>query len=97
MWLKGLLEDMKGQPEVRLCWCDNSSTIKLSKNPVMHHRTKHMIDVRFHYLRDLVNDEEVKLAYCPTKDQLVDAMTKPGKLKTFERLRRMMGVVDLGD
>ena len=36
-------------------FCDNSSTIKLSKNPVMHGRSKH-IDVRFHFLRDLTND-----------------------------------------
>lgn len=48
MWLKGLLEDLSdekvGTVEIQ---CDNSSTIKLSKNPVMHRRTKH-IDVRYH-------------------------------------------------
>lgn len=31
-------------------FCDNSSAIKLSKNPVMHGRSKH-IDIRFHFLR----------------------------------------------
>ena len=35
-----------------IIFCDNSSTIKLSKNPVSHGRSKH-IDVRFHFLRDL--------------------------------------------
>ena len=40
------------------CFCDSSSAIKLSKNPVMHGRTKH-IDVRFHFLRELTKDGSV--------------------------------------
>nr|GEV75920.1 hypothetical protein [Tanacetum cinerariifolium] len=54
IWLKRVLEkigyESKGGVTV---YCDNNSTIKLSKNPVMHGRSKH-IDVRFHFLRDLV-------------------------------------------
>ena len=43
--------------------CDNSSTIQLSKNPVFQCKSKH-IDVRFHFIRDLVNDGVVELSYC---------------------------------
>ena len=42
---------------------DNSSLIKLSKNLVMHWRTKH-IGLRYHYLRDLSNQGVVKLVFC---------------------------------
>ncbi|XP_050919277.1 secreted RxLR effector protein 161-like [Lathyrus oleraceus] len=45
--------------------CDNSSSIKLSINLVMHRRTKH-IDVRYHYLRDLSNQGVVKLVFYGT-------------------------------
>jgi hypothetical protein len=72
-------------------FCDNSFTIKLSKNPVMHGRSKH-IDVRFHFLHDLTMDEIVKLEYCGSKDQLADIMTKPLTFEVFIRLRELLGV-----
>jgi hypothetical protein len=75
---------------------DNSSAIKLSKNPVMHGRSKH-IDVRFHFLRDLVKDGVIKSEFCGTKDQIADVMTKPLKLEHFLRLRQMLGICDVSD
>lgn len=59
--------------------CDNSSAIQLSKNPVFHGQSKH-IDVRFYFLRDLVNADFVKLRYCKSQNQIADLMTKPLKL-----------------
>lgn len=55
IWLRRILHHLnEQQKEVTTIYCDNSSSIKLSKNPIMHGRYKH-IDVRFHYLRDLTN------------------------------------------
>ena len=71
--------------------CDNSSTIKLSKNPVMHGCSKH-IDVRFHFLRDLTRDGVVELKQCVTQEQVADIMTKPLKLDMFLKLHKSMGV-----
>lgn len=72
------------------------STIKLSKNPVFHKRSKH-IDVKFHFLRDLVNDEVVKMVYCSTDVQVADILKKPLKLETYERLRKMLGMYEASD
>lgn len=72
-------------------YCDNSSAIKLSKNPVMHGRSKH-IDIRFHFLRDLTKDGVVELVHCGTKDQIADIMTKPLKLELFLRMRELLGM-----
>ena len=72
-------------------FCDNSSTIKLSKNPTMHGRSKH-IDVRFHFLRDLSKERVVELVHCGTQDQITDVLTKPLKLDMFLKLRELMGV-----
>jgi hypothetical protein len=72
-------------------FCDNSSSIKLSKNPVLHGRTKH-INVRFHFIRDLIKKGEVELVYCGTKEQIADIMTKPLKLEDFVKLRMLLGV-----
>lgn len=73
---------------------DNCSTIKLSKNPVMHRRTKH-IDVRYHYIRELVNKGVIKLKFCGTKEQLTDMMTKPLTSATFEFIREEIRVRDV--
>lgn len=67
------------QKEATVIYCDNNSTIKLSKSPVLHGRSKH-IDVRFHFLRDLCSDEVIELSYCNTVNQVADIMTKPLKL-----------------
>lgn len=71
--------------------CDNSSTIALSKNPVLHGRCKH-IDVRFHFLRDLTKYGVIKMVHCHTQDQIVDITTKPLKLDVFVKLRSLLGV-----
>ena len=67
MWMKRVLRNLTHtQDSSTIIMCDNSSTIKLSKNPVMHGRSKH-IRVRFHFLRDLVQDGEIELVHCGTK------------------------------
>ena len=61
VWMSRILEKLgHNQSKCTDILCDNSSTIKLSKNLVMHGISKH-IDVRFHFLRDLTKDEVVKL------------------------------------
>jgi len=91
--LRNLSHDQEGSTSIM---CDNSSTIKLSKNPVMHGRSKH-IRVRFHFLRDLAKDGEVELVYCPTQEQVADLMTKALKLEAFQKLRKKMGMFDLSE
>ena len=44
-------------------------------NPVMHTKAKH-IAIKYHYLRELVQDKEVKMEYVNTKEQIVDIFTK---------------------
>lgn len=64
VWMRRILEKLShAQDGCTTVMCDNSSTIKLSKNPVMHGRSKH-IDVRFHFLRDLTRDEVIELVHC---------------------------------
>ena len=71
--------------------CDNTSAINISKNPVQHSRTKH-IAIRYHFLKDKVNEGEVKLEYIPTTKQVADIFTKPLPKDVFEYLRSKLGV-----
>ncbi|CAL5357308.1 unnamed protein product [Camellia sinensis] len=92
VWMKRILEKLSlEESKCTAILCDNSSTIKLSKNPVLHGRSKH-IDVRFHFLRDLTRERAVELVYCGTQDQLADMMTKPLTLDAFQRSRSQLGV-----
>jgi len=74
--------------------CDNTSAINISKNPVQHSRTK-VIDIRHHFLRDLVESEVVSLSFIPTGNQLADILTKPLDGGKFEYLRKAIGVCDM--
>eukprot|EP00253_Pinus_taeda_P008857 PITA_08857 len=46
--------------------CDNTSAISISKNPVMHSKTKH-IPIKYHFLWEQVLEQKVKLEYVPSK------------------------------
>ena len=65
VWLGKLLSDLNSTPQspVRLME-DNQGAIAIAKNPVAHARTKH-IDIRYHYVREAVNEGMVELFYCP--------------------------------
>jgi hypothetical protein len=49
--------------------CDNTIAINISKNLVQHSSTKH-IDIRHHFIRDLVESWVVSLSFLPTNNQL---------------------------
>ena len=94
IWLRRILKCLNyTQSGPTVVYCDNISAIKLSKNLVMHGRSKH-IDIRFHFLRDLVKDEVIELTYCSTRDQIADITTKPLKIEAFLKLRDLMGVCE---
>ena len=94
IWMQKVLKKIGySGSESTVIFCDNSSTIKLSSNPVMHGKSKH-IDVRYHFLRELVNDGFVRLQFCGTRHQLADILTKPLKLESFRELRWKLGVCD---
>ena len=65
---KQLLEGMKVEiKEPVLMFCDNTSTINISKNLVMHSKIKH-IAIKYHFVRELVQDKEIRLEYVHTKE-----------------------------
>ena len=76
-----------------MIYCDNSSAIALSKKSMFHKRMKH-IDAKYHYIRELVNNGEIVLQHCRTEEKFVDILTKPLGQKSFEYLRKCLGMTD---
>jgi hypothetical protein len=73
-------------------YCDNTSAINISKNLVMHSKTKH-IPIKYHFLREQVTEKNIKVEYVGTKEQVVDIFTKPLPREAFEYLRQRIGVI----
>jgi hypothetical protein len=94
LWMKTLLCDYGFTQDTMIINCDKTTAINISKNPVQHSRTKH-IDIRHHFLRDLVEPEVVSLSFIPTENQLADILTKPLDGNRFESLRKAIGVCDM--
>jgi hypothetical protein len=75
-----------------IIFCDNNSAIALPKNLVFHKKNKH-IDTSFHFIQELVNNGDISLQFCGSKDQLTHIFTKPlGKI-VFEFQRKHLGIV----
>ena len=72
-------------------FCDNSSAINLSKYNVFHRKIKH-IDTRYHFICELVNDGQISLQFCGSKEQLADMFTKPLGINAFEYQREHLGI-----
>ena len=73
-------------------FCENTSSINISKNLVMHSKTKHIL-IKFHFSREHVIEKNIKLEYIGTKEQIVGIFTKILPRETFEYLRQKLGIV----
>uniref|UniRef100_A0A1X7TB01 Reverse transcriptase Ty1/copia-type domain-containing protein n=1 Tax=Amphimedon queenslandica TaxID=400682 RepID=A0A1X7TB01_AMPQE len=94
-WLKRLLSDIATGPSKLVTINeDNQGTIAVAKNPVSHARTKH-IDIKYHYVREALQNGTIDLVYCPTENMIADIFTKPLSRNRFEILRTEMGLVFL--
>ena len=95
VWLQQLVSDMvnKNIRETTILE-DNQSAICLAKNQQVHGRTKH-IDIKYHFIRDMVQAGRIKLIYCASEDMVADMFTKGLPIKQFEKLRQMTGIAEL--
>jgi len=95
IWLARLISELRGREAgATSLKIDNEFAIALSKNPVFHDRSKH-IDVRYHFIRECVEDGRVKTESIGTADQLADILTKALGREQFCNLRSRIGVVDV--
>jgi hypothetical protein len=93
LWMKQTLTDIQVEYDEPIpIYCDNTSTISISKNPVMHSKTKH-IPIKYHFLREHVAEKNIRVEYVGTKEQVADIFTKPLPREAFEYLRQRLRVI----
>jgi len=84
IWMRKILVGLFGSHlDPTMIYCDNQSCIKLSANPIFHDRSNH-IYIRYHHIRDCVQQRIMLLSYIPTKDQDADILTKALTRRKFE-------------
>jgi hypothetical protein len=91
IFLRQLYADMSGLDKTEMVVtlnADNQGAIALAKNPVHHQRSKH-IDIKYHFVRQAVQNEIVKLSYVPTDCNLADVFTKPVSRAKLDKLLNM--------
>jgi len=91
IWLKNLLKELgKGQDEPSL-FSDSQSAICLAKNPILHSRCKH-IELKYHFIRNLINDGDLILLKIPGAENPADMLTKT---VTTTKLRLCIALIGL--
>ena len=73
-------------------YTDNNGALALAKNPVFYKRTKH-IAVKYHYIRQLIEEGTIDLVYINTKDQKSDGLTKPLDKTKFKEFLVQLGFI----
>ena len=90
VWLKGLFVKLCGVDSCIDLFCDSQSAICLTKDQMFYKRTKH-IDVKYHYVRDVISQGKLKVCKISTHDNPADMMTVP--VAKFELCSSLVGLI----
>eukprot|EP00253_Pinus_taeda_P036220 PITA_36220 len=95
VWLGKILEDLQvKQVQSTPLMIDNTSGIKLAKNPKFHDQTKH-INTKYHLIQHHVEAKTIHLRHCSTNEQIADIFTKVLGREKLERFRMMLGLTSI--
>nr|KYP55909.1 Copia protein [Cajanus cajan]KYP55914.1 Copia protein [Cajanus cajan] len=93
LWMKQQLKEYGTELNKIPLRCDNTRAINLTKNPILHSRTKH-IEIRHHFLRDRVQKNDCVVEFVEINKQLADIFTKPLPKERFNQLRIELGIIN---
>ncbi|GKD16973.1 hypothetical protein Tco_1206131 [Tanacetum coccineum] len=92
IWLRGMVNEFGLPQEVLVMYCDNQSAVHLTKNNKFRSKTKN-IEVRHHFVRDIVEKGEVIVDKIQTNDNPADMLTKVLTPTKFKYCLDLVGVI----
>ena len=91
IWLKGLFGELNEDLHITIFFCDSQSAIFLIKDLIFHERIKH-IDVRYHFVCDVITHGDIVMSKVSTHDNPTDMMTKSLPIAKFEHCSNLVGI-----
>ena len=94
IWIQNMINDLriKGLEATSTpLLIDNNAALKLTRNPELHDRTKH-IELKYHFLREMTLSGRINTQRVSTKDNLADLLTKPLPRDAHENLVNGLGM-----
>ena len=94
IWIQNMINDLRIEAlEVTSTplLIDNNAALKLTRNPELHDRTKH-IELKYHFLREMTLSGRINAQRVSTKDNQADLLTKPLPRNAHENLTRALGM-----
>ncbi|KAI3700031.1 hypothetical protein L2E82_44644 [Cichorium intybus] len=93
MWMQTQLRDYGYKVSQIPIFCDSTSAIAISHNPMQHSMTKH-IDIRYHFLKDNIQKGHIELHFINTEDQIADVFTKALDETKFQYFLGRLGMLN---
>jgi hypothetical protein len=95
VWLQRLCSRIGFEKIAMKINCDSQSSTFMEKNPTYHSKTNH-IDVKYHFVRDMVESNKVLLEKSITLENIAKSLTKSVSVVKLSWCREAMGIVSLG-
>jgi hypothetical protein len=93
LWMQSQLKDYVFNMKKIPLFCDSESAIRICHNPVQHSKTKH-ISLRYHFIKDHIQEENLEIHFVKTTEQLADIFTKPLAEGPFVHILRGLGMME---
>ena len=93
IWIKSLVGEYTTINDAILINEDNQGAIDLTTNSKNHARTKH-IDIKYHFIKEKVRDNEINVKFCPSEQMLADIFTKPLGTNLFNKFAKLLNLQD---
>jgi hypothetical protein len=93
IWIRQFLHELEFRDDNQfvLIFADNKNAIDLIINPLYHKRTKH-IEVRWHWIREMVDRKKIILRYLPISEMIADGLIKSLPALAFSKFRIMLNL-----
>lgn len=75
-------------------YCDSKSYVRIFHNPLQHSKTKHIM-LRYHFIKNHVEDGNVKVHFVGSEDQLADIFMKALPEISFNKILHGLGMMEV--
>jgi hypothetical protein len=94
VWIRNILNELfKHEMDLNTIHFNNQSCLNISENPLFHDKSKH-IEIKYHYIRDMVQRKTVHVQYLSTREKIANLFTKPLSKTKFEYFCERLGLVE---